>query len=112
VTPETSLCLAAARQSLADAQAILDLPIPRIAAREAYMAAFHAAEALVSERAGKVVKTHAGLRTEFARLGQGSHRIGRWMTTFLPKGFRLKAPPARLGPASATSSLQRVWPIG
>jgi uncharacterized protein (UPF0332 family) len=91
VTPAAGRCLAAARQSLADAEAILALPIPRVAAREAYMAAYHAAEALVIERTGRTVKTHASLRTEFARLGQGSDRIGRWMTTFLANGFRFKS---------------------
>jgi uncharacterized protein (UPF0332 family) len=55
------------------------------------MAAFHAAEALVVEKTGKAAKTHAGLRTEFARLVQGTDRIERWMTTFLANGFRFKS---------------------
>jgi uncharacterized protein (UPF0332 family) len=91
MTPEAALCLAAARQSLADAESILALPIPRIAAREAYMAAFHAAEALVIERTGKLVKTHSGLRTAFARVGRDIPAIDRNMTTFLANAFRFKS---------------------
>jgi uncharacterized protein (UPF0332 family) len=91
MTPAARRCLAAARQSLADAEVILGVRIARVSAREAYMAAFHAAEALVVEKTGKVVKTHAGLRTEFARLAQRSDHIGRWMTTFLANGFRFKS---------------------
>jgi len=91
MTPAAARCLAAAQQSLADAEVILGVRIARVAAREAYMAAFHAAEAFVVEKTGKVVKTHAGLRTEFSRLAQGPDDIGRWMTTFLANAFRFKS---------------------
>ena len=91
MTPAAARCLAAARLSLSDAEVILGVNIARVAAREAYMAAYHAAEALVTEETGKTVMTHAGLRTEFARLSQRSDRIGRWMTTFLANAFRFKS---------------------
>ncbi len=38
------------------------LPLPRLAARSAYLAAFHAAEALIIEETGKVAQTHAGVQ--------------------------------------------------
>jgi hypothetical protein len=41
--PETADYLAKARTTLADAQQIAALPLPHVAAREAYYAAFHAA---------------------------------------------------------------------
>jgi uncharacterized protein (UPF0332 family) len=91
MTPAARRCLVTARQSLADAEVILRVRVARAAAREAYMAAYHAAEVLVIEKTGKMVKTHAGLRTEFSRLGQGNAQIERWMTSFLANGFRFKS---------------------
>ena len=46
----------------------MSIPLPKVAARTAYYAAFHAAEAFIVERSGKVAKTHSGVRSEFARL--------------------------------------------
>jgi hypothetical protein len=42
----------------------------RLAAREAYFAAFHAAEAYIFEHTGKVASTPRGVRSEFARLAR------------------------------------------
>lgn len=60
---ETADCLAKAHATLADAQQIATLPLPHVAAREAYLAAFHAAEAYIFEHTGKVAKTHRGARS-------------------------------------------------
>jgi hypothetical protein len=49
VRAETADYLAKARATLADAQQIANLPLPHIAAREAYLAVFHAAEAYIFE---------------------------------------------------------------
>jgi uncharacterized protein (UPF0332 family) len=57
VKPETADYLAKARTTLADAQKIATLPLPHVAAREAYYAAFHAAEAYIFEHTGKVAIT-------------------------------------------------------
>jgi hypothetical protein len=51
---ETADYLAKARATLADAQKIASLPLPHVAAREAYLAVFHAAEAYIFEQTGKV----------------------------------------------------------
>ena len=45
------------------------------AGRAAYLAGFHAAQALISERTGRVVKTHGGVNAEFHRLIRGEARI-------------------------------------
>ncbi|HEX3522373.1 MAG TPA: hypothetical protein VHT52_09830 [Stellaceae bacterium] len=37
------------------------------AGRNAYLAAFHAAQALIAERTGKEAKTHKGVHAQFAR---------------------------------------------
>jgi uncharacterized protein (UPF0332 family) len=59
---ETTDYLAKARTTLADARQIAALPLPHIAAREPYLAVFHAAEAYIFEQTGKVAKTHRGVR--------------------------------------------------
>ena len=64
--PETAQFLDKAHECLADATRY-QLLVPRIAGREAYLAAFHAAEALLFERTRKIAKTHRGLRAQFAR---------------------------------------------
>jgi uncharacterized protein (UPF0332 family) len=59
------------------------------AAREAYMAAFHAAQAIIQSRQGKVAKTHRGVRTALARIAQADTRFEPTFTTFLGNGYRL-----------------------
>jgi uncharacterized protein (UPF0332 family) len=87
---ETADYLAKARATLADVQQIATLPLPHIAAREAYLAVFHAAEAYIFEHTGKVAKTHRGVRSEFARLARAEPRIGRDLVTFLGTAYQFK----------------------
>lgn len=47
---ETADYLTKARATLADARQIASLPLPHVAAREAYLAVFHAAEAYIFEK--------------------------------------------------------------
>lgn len=68
MTPESSDALARAREDLHDARRVAALPIARVAARLAYSAMFHAAEALIFERTGKAAKTHSGVRSLLAQL--------------------------------------------
>ena len=51
--PETADCLTKARECLDGAKQIAGLPLPQVAAREAYLAAFHAAEAYIFEQTGR-----------------------------------------------------------
>jgi uncharacterized protein (UPF0332 family) len=90
VTPEAERFIEKARQCLADAK-LNETLVPRIAAREAYLAAFHAAEALVFERTRKIARTHRGLRSEFARLTRGDSSIDRIVSQFLGRGYELKS---------------------
>ena len=84
-----------------------------IVAREAYFAAYHAAAAYVFNRTGKTVKTHRGLRSEFARLARNEPRIEREYLTFLAQAYEYKsiadyaAGPATLsiGAADAKSAI-------
>jgi len=79
-----------ARQCLADAVAYQPL-VPRIAGREAYLAAFHAAEALLYERTGKVAKTHRGLRAQFAQITRDEPLIDQSVAEFLGRAYELKS---------------------
>jgi uncharacterized protein (UPF0332 family) len=85
--------------TLADAEQIAALPLPHVAAREAYHAAFHAAEAYIFEHTGKVATTHKGVRIEFARLARREPRIDRKLTRFLVFRFRRKIQRNRHGRA-------------
>jgi uncharacterized protein (UPF0332 family) len=57
LTPEAVLFLDKPRQSLAIADYMVD-EWPAEAGRSAYLAAFHAAQALIAEKTGRAVKTH------------------------------------------------------
>jgi uncharacterized protein (UPF0332 family) len=90
VTPEAARFLDKARECLRDAVLYQPL-VPRIAGREAYPAAFHAAEALLYERTGPLAKTHRGLRTQIARIARVESRIGQALTEFLARAYELKS---------------------
>jgi uncharacterized protein (UPF0332 family) len=45
------------------------------ASRNAYLAGFHAAQAFIFERHGKVLKTHKGVQMEFLRLTKNDSRL-------------------------------------
>ena len=68
MTPETRRFLDKARKLLAEAEAILAIGLYDVSGRTAYLAAFHAAQALISERTGRFLKTHKGVHAEFNRL--------------------------------------------
>lgn len=90
MTPEAADYLAKAREDLGEALQIIRIGLAKVAARSAYYAAFHAAEALIFDRTGKVVKTHKGVRTEFARLTKDDPHVPRAMMAFLADGYRYK----------------------
>jgi uncharacterized protein (UPF0332 family) len=68
VTPEEKEHLHKARHCLTRARTILAAEVDEDAGRNAYLAAFHAAQALIAERTGKDAKTHRGVHAQFARL--------------------------------------------
>lgn len=61
------------------------------AGRTAYLAGFHAAQALISEKTGRGVKTHKGVNTELHRLIKGDARIDDELRAFLGFAYSLKA---------------------
>jgi uncharacterized protein (UPF0332 family) len=89
VTPEAGLFLDKARQALAIADYMVG-EWPAEAGRSAYLAAFHAAQALIAERTGRAVKTHKGVNASFQRLTMGDNRVDLDLRSFLSRGYDLK----------------------
>jgi uncharacterized protein (UPF0332 family) len=70
---------------------MLGINLNEAAGRTAYLAGFHAAQALISERTGHAVKTHAGVKAEFHRLVRGDARVDDELRAFLGFAYNLKA---------------------
>lgn len=101
-----------AREDLSDARKIASIGLAKVAARCAYYAAFHAAEAFIVESTGKSVKTHSGARAEFARLAKESGAIDKSLPKFLAKAYIYKEisdygarPGAEVTPADAEDAI-------
>jgi len=90
VTPEPEASLIRARRDLDEARMVAALPLARAAARSAYYAAFHAAEAFIVDRSGKIAKTHRGVHSEFARLIKDRAEDDRRLGRTLLDGYRYK----------------------
>ena len=89
--PEAGQYLAKARLSLAHARAILAIELGEEAGRAAYLAAFHAVQALIFERTNRVAKTHRGVHGQFLKLIADEPRIDVSLRRFLSEGYKLKA---------------------
>lgn len=91
MTPETADHLAKAREYLSKARNFLEvMHYSDEAARAAYLAGFHAAQALIFARTGRIAKSHSGLRSTFARLTKDEPRIDRKFTRFLARAYSFK----------------------
>jgi uncharacterized protein (UPF0332 family) len=64
VTPEAAGHLGKARQFVNRARIILAAGVAEDGARDVYLTAFHAAQALIAERAGREAKTQRGVRVQ------------------------------------------------
>ena len=91
MTPEAADHLAKARQCLTRARTILAAQVGEDAARNAYIAAFHAAQALIAEQTGKDAKTHKGVHAQFARLTRDEPRVDAQLRRFLPQAYDMKS---------------------
>jgi uncharacterized protein (UPF0332 family) len=79
-----------ARRTLASGSLLLSGHFTEQAGRDAYIAAFHAAQAFTVSRTGKEPKTHTGARSEFARLVRDEPAIPQRFVTFLANAYELK----------------------
>jgi uncharacterized protein (UPF0332 family) len=91
MTPQAARFLNKARQLLSEAETMLRVGLNEAAGRTAYLAAFHAAQASIFERTGKVLKTHAGVQTEFLKLTRDDLRVDGDLRGFLSRAYNLKA---------------------
>ena len=88
--PETAQFLDNARKMLKRGRLMLEVPLYEDAARAAYLACFHAAQALIFEREQRVLKTHHGVQTEFHRLTKDEPAINADLRGFLSLAYTFK----------------------
>jgi uncharacterized protein (UPF0332 family) len=91
VKPETGYFLDKARKSLREADSVMAINLHDLAGRMAYLAGFHAAQAFISERTDRSVKTHRGVRVELHRLTKDDPTFPAGLRAFLAKTYNLKA---------------------
>ena len=92
MTPETQEHLDKAREYLIKARNQLDvLHYNDEAARAAYLAALHAAQALIFERTGRLANSQGGVNSQFNLLTRGDPRVDVELRRFLPHAYDLKA---------------------
>jgi uncharacterized protein (UPF0332 family) len=70
---------------------MLTVELAEDAGRATYLAGYHAAEAFIFERTGRVTKTHKGAHSEFARLARYESAIDTELRRFLPRAYDLRA---------------------
>ena len=88
---ETGRYLEKARQALDEARAVAAIELSEAAGRAAYLAAFHAAQALIFEHTGKVPKTHRGVHAQFSRLARADASVSPELPRFLSQAYDFKA---------------------
>ena len=88
--PEASEHLDKARECLARARIILAAGVGEDAGRDAYLAGFHTAQAVIRARTGKIAKTHRGVHRLLSRMGQSDPQLAD-LALFLSQAYNLKA---------------------
>ena len=90
MTPEISELLDKARDCLARARIILAAGVGEDAGRGAYLAGFHAGQAVICAHTGKTAKTRRGVHRILSRLGRGDPQLAD-LALFLSRAYNLKA---------------------
>jgi uncharacterized protein (UPF0332 family) len=92
---------------------MLAIKLNDAAGRTAYLAGFHAAQAFISEKTGKSVKTHKGVQTELHRLARDVPGFHGDVRVFLSQTYNLKSiadyetgPDAEVLPEQASEALR------
>jgi uncharacterized protein (UPF0332 family) len=91
VRPEAAAFLNKAREFLEKAEDMLADDWPDEAGRAAYLAGLHAAQALIVERTGKVIKRHRGVQSELVRQTKDEPSFDLDLRAFLGRAYNLKA---------------------
>ena len=87
---ETARYMIIAERALVQARGNLDINFPDQAARLAYYAEFHAAQALIVERSGKIPKTHRGVQQLFHKLVRAEPQLDPTLPRILTNSYRDK----------------------
>jgi len=89
---EAAAFLRKAREFLVKSRNLLDvMHYSDDAGRAAYLAGLHAAQALIFERTGKIIKRHRGVQNELRRLTKDEPRFGPELRACLGRTYNLKA---------------------
>ena len=91
MTPEAARFLEKAQKLLEHAATMLGVGLNDDAGRTAYLAGFHAAQALIFESMGKTFKTHKGVQMEFLHLTKNDLLVPPDLRIFLSQTYNLKA---------------------
>src|SRR5208282_4708948 len=91
VKDQTGAFLDKARELLDQAETIFGIGLNEPAGRTAYLAGFHAAQALIFETSERIHKSHAGVQREFSRLVKDDRRVDDPLRAFLGRTYSLKA---------------------
>jgi uncharacterized protein (UPF0332 family) len=101
VTPEIGELLDKARDCLARARIILAAGVGEDAGRDAYLAGFHAAQAVIRARTGRTAKTHRGVHRMLSQLTRREPQLAD-LALFLSQAYNMKAvADYELGPDAA-----------
>ena len=90
MTPEAASYMTAADRALSDARVVFTANLPHQAARLAYYAQFHAAQALIFERTGKIAKTHKGVGRQFHLLAKAERSFPPGLAAELSSAYKYK----------------------
>ncbi len=105
--PQVVDYLASARERIERAAALLAQQFTDEAGRAAYLAGFHAAQALIFEREDRIFKSHNGVQGEFARIVKDEPGFDVKLRAFLGRAYNLKAvADYESGPGSKVSHAQ------
>ncbi len=103
--PQTGAFLDKAREFLDQADTVMGVGLNEAAGRTAYMAALHAAQALIFENISKVVTSHKGVQSEFWHLTKDEPRVDDELRAFLSRAYSFKRiADYEIGPASHISA--------
>jgi uncharacterized protein (UPF0332 family) len=91
VNSQAGAFLDKSRELLDQANTMLGVNLNEVAGRTAYLAGLHAAQALIFESTGKIIKRHRGVQNELQRLTKDEPRFDLELRAFLGRTYNLKA---------------------
>ena len=111
--PQAAAFLEKSRDLLEHTETMLNVGLHEDAGRTAYLAGIHAAQALIFETHGRVLKKYAAVQGEFGRLVKDDPRVDMDLRAFLGRSYQLKAiadyetgPGSKVSPETARTTLQ------